>query len=193
MQLSLDGVERAERAGRADAASDSIESLYRSHYGGLLAWLQRKLGHSTQAADLAQDTFLRMLTRSVRPSLAELREPVAYLRAIANGLVVDHWRRQALEHAFLEAVAAQGQAFVPSEEDRAIIFDALERIARLLDGMKPNVRTAFLMSHIDGLSYVEIAKRMGVSVRTTERHVAEALYRCHLAIRDDKLVRKGRS
>lgn len=189
MDLSLDG---AAQAMRTDTAGDPIESLYRSHYGGLRAWLQRKLGHSAQAADLAQDTFVRMLTRSADPSLAELREPVAYLRAIANGLVVDHWRRQALEQAFLEAAAAQGQAFAPSEEDRAIIFDALERIARLLDGMKPNVRAAFLMAQIDGLSYAEIADRMAVSVRTVERHVAEALYRCHRAIRDDEGVRGAR-
>lgn len=181
MHLPMDA---ARAAVPTDAPNDPIEWLYRRHYGGLLAWLRRKLGHSGHAADLAQDTFVRMLVRPAGPSLAELREPIAYLRTVANGLLVDHWRRQALEQAYLDALAAQGPSFEPSPEERAVIFDALERIARLLDGFKPKVRAAFLMAQIEGMPHGEIADRMGVSTRTVERYVAEGLFRCHCALRD---------
>lgn len=179
------------------SSADSVEWLYRNHYGGLLAWLQRKLGSASHAADLAQDTFVRMLARgpAIRPGMVDLREPAAYLRAIANGLVIDHWRRQTLEQAYLEALALQPEARAPSPEDRAIILEALEQIARLLDTLKPRMRTAFLLSQIEGLGYAEIARQMGVSVRTIERYMAEALYRCHRALNDGTAAaaRPGRS
>ena len=43
------------------------------------------------AADLAQDTFVRLLQR--REQL-QLNAPRAFLRTVARGLVIDHWRRE---------------------------------------------------------------------------------------------------
>lgn len=170
------------------SVSNPVEWLYRSHYGGLFNWLQYKLGNASHAADLAHDTFVRMLARgpSGYPTLGELREPRAYLRTIARGLVIDHWRREALEQAYLEVLAQQPEACSPSEEERAIILDSLEQIARLLDALKPKVRTAFLLAQIEGMGYAEIADCMGVSLRTVERYVADALFRCHRALRDTR-------
>src|SRR5690606_40403318 len=80
----------------------NIESLYCDHHGWLQAWLRRRLGNSSDAADLAHDTFLRILGRGQRE---QIWEPRAYLATIANGLVVSHWRRRELERAWLEALA----------------------------------------------------------------------------------------
>lgn len=55
---------------------------------GCTAWLRSKLGNAADAADLAQDTFVRLLQR--REQL-ELHTPRAFLRTVARGLVIDHW------------------------------------------------------------------------------------------------------
>lgn len=167
--------------------ADTIEWLYLRHHDGLRAWIQRKLNNAAHAADLAQDTFVRLLLRSQGAALpvGEIREPLAYLRAIANGLMIDHWRRQTLEQAYLEALAARPEAVAPSVEERAIILETLEQIARLLDALKPNMRTAFLLAQIEGQTHAEIAQQMGVSVRTIERWMTDALYRCHCILRGD--------
>lgn len=170
----------------ADPAT--IERLYRAHYSELRRWLARRLGNGAgHATDLAQDTFLRMLVRCQSGASAgtELREPMAYLHTIANGLLTDHWRRQALEQAYAEALAQQPAALAPSPEDRALILETLHQLARLIENFKPKVRTAFLMAQLEGLTYVDIASRMGVSVRTVERYMADALYLCHCALRRD--------
>lgn len=163
------------------AQHDNIEGLYRSHYGDLMRWLAYKLGSTSHAADLAQDTFLRMLSRNASQPAdgQELKEPRAYLRTIANGLVIDHWRRQSLERAYLEALALQPEAMAPSPEERALILETLEQLSRLIESMKPKVRTAFLLAQIDGLGYADIASNMQVSVRTVERYMADALFHCH--------------
>lgn len=155
---------------------DPVAELYRSHHGWLHGWLRRKLGCSDKAADLAHDTFLRVLAR--RPTSA-LEQPRAYLGTIARGLLIDHWRRRELEQAWLDTLATLPQPQLPSLEERAILLETLHAIDRMLDGLKPAVRQAFLWAQLEGLSCPRIAERLGVSLATAERYVAQALRHCY--------------
>jgi len=154
----------------------SLDILYGTHRGWLQGWLRRSVGCSQQAADLVQDTFLRLL---VRGQPVSAHAPRALLVRIARGLVIDHWRRDALERAYLEALAQLPEASHPSPEVRHEALECLERIARLLDGLKPAVREAFLLYQLGDLSHAQVAQTLGVSSRTVERHVASALMHCY--------------
>jgi len=159
------------------SSQESVHSLYSHHHSWLNSWLRSKLGNAADAADLAQDTFVRLLQRSEQ---FELTAPRAFLRTIARGLVIDHWRREELQRAYLEALAHLPEAEVPSVETRELLLELLERIAQMLDGLKPKVRRAFLLAQCEGLTHKEIAEQMGVSLRSVERYVADALYHCYL-------------
>ena len=135
-----------------------IHTLYSHHHGWLNGWLRRQLGNSCDAADLAQDVFMRLLARE---TLETPREPRAYLSTIARGLVADHWRRRALEQAWLETLAQLPEAQAPSPESRLIFLEALVAIDRMLDALKPRVRMAFLWAQLEGLSCPQIAERLG--------------------------------
>lgn len=153
-----------------------VQALYSDHHPWLQGWLRRKLGNAFDAADIAQDVFLRLLARRQPLHLAE---PRAYLSTIARGLVVDHWRRRELEQAWLETLAALPEAEVPSPENRLVFLEALLAIDRLLDSLKPAVRQAFLLAQLEGLTCPQIAARLGVSLATVERYIAQALRRCY--------------
>ncbi|VFT06015.1 ECF subfamily RNA polymerase sigma-24 factor [Pseudomonas aeruginosa] len=155
----------------------AMHALYSEHHGWLQNWLRGKLGCAADAADLAQDTFLRIL---LKRELREIGIPRAFLRTIARGLVIDHWRREELQRAYLESIAHLPEAQAPSPEARELVLELLEEISRMLDGLKPKVRTAFLLAQCEDLSHRQIAERMGVSQRSVERYVAEALYHCYL-------------
>lgn len=158
------------------ALHEEIKALYSQHHGWLNGWLRRKLGNAFDAADLAQDVFMRLLAR--RESIA-MREPRAYLSTVARGLVVDHWRRRELEKAWLETIAALPEPEAPPPESRLMFLEALVEIDRMLDSLKPKVRQAFLWAQLDGLSCPQIAERLGVSLSTAERYVAKALRQCY--------------
>ena len=154
-----------------------VQSLYSNHHGWLQGWLRRKLGCPHNAADLAQDTFVRVLGKKEPVAAAE---PRAYLATIANGLVVDFHRRRALERAYLETLAALPEPQSPSLEERAIVLEALSAIDAMLDGMTPAIRQAFILSQLEGLTYAQIAQRLQVTVRTVNNYMLKALEHCYL-------------
>ncbi|APA68294.1 sigma-70 family RNA polymerase sigma factor [Janthinobacterium sp. 1_2014MBL_MicDiv] len=152
-----------------------IEVLYSDHHGWLQGWLRRKLGNAFDAADLAHDTYLRILARGRAPAPVESRQ---HLAQIANGLVVDLFRRRHIEAAYADAIAAQPEAAAPTPETRALIVEALMEIDAILASLPQKVRDAFLLCKLEGLAYADIAARLDVSVSSVEKYIARALLAC---------------
>ncbi len=159
------------------AQPSAVEAIYRQEHGWLKAWLQRKLGASTHAADLAQDTFVRLL---VSPDTERMREPRAFLRTVAHGLLVNHWRRQDMERAWAETLAHLPPTMSPSPEDRAMALQTLQLVDAMLKRLNPKARTAFLLSQLDGLTYAAIAEQLKVSERMVKKYMAQAMFECLL-------------
>lgn len=155
-----------------------LGSLYTQHNPWLIAWLQRKLGNRSDAADLAQDTFARIWASAKTLSFEDIREPRAYLTTVAKRLLVNHLERQSLESAYLASLHLLPQATVLSAEAQAILLETLQELDALLDALPATVRTVFLMSQLEGLTYEDIASRMQLSVRTVTRYMAQGFRQC---------------
>jgi len=166
---------RAPDAGAARIIAARFTDLYGNHHGWLVGWLRKKLGCPHHAADLAHDTFVRLMA-SRRESLGQ--EPRALLTHIAKGLVIDHWRRQEVERAYLAAVGHRAEAEAPSAEAHALIVEALTRVDAMLASLPGRTREIFLLAQLDGLTLQEIAERTQTSVITVRRHIHKALVAC---------------
>ena len=160
-----------------DRIVSPVEQLYANHHGWLRGWLHRRLGHSADAEDLAHDTFIRVL-RS-KHDAQELRQPMAFLATIANGLLINRWRRQAIERAYLEALAARPIAEEPSPEDRYLTIETLLQLDSLLIGLSARVRQIFFLSQLDGLTYPQIATQLSLSVAQVQRAMGKAFSVCY--------------
>jgi RNA polymerase sigma factor (sigma-70 family) len=153
-----------------------VQNLYCEHHGWLHRWLDRKVGNASDAADLAHDTFVRLLTRQSATSFGA--EPRALLTHIAKGLVIDRWRRQDVERAYLDTIAHLPEPEVPSPETRWLILEALYRIDAMLSAMPDKARRAFLMSQLDGMTYSQVAEALDVSLITVKRYMRDAFLAC---------------
>lgn len=153
-----------------------VDTLYRDHHGWLHGWLRKRLGDREQAADIAQDTFLRLLLSGRLPSLDEGR---SYLAQIARNLVIDQWRRQRIERAYLDSIALLPEPASPSLETRAMVIETLLQIDAMLDAMPAKVREAFLLSQFEGLSYPQVAERLQVSVSSVQKYMQRAIAACY--------------
>lgn len=77
-----------------------------------MARLRRKLGCAWDAADLAQSTFVRVLTARGQPA-DTVAEPRAYLTTISQRLLANHLRRRQIERAYLDALATLPEPVAP--------------------------------------------------------------------------------
>ncbi|WP_437879448.1 sigma-70 family RNA polymerase sigma factor [Pseudomonas sp. LRF_L74] len=159
----------------------AIHALYVEHSGWLKHWLRTRLGNAADAADLAQDTFLRVLSAR---SAEAIREPRTYLSAIARGLVIDRFRRQSIERAYLDALAQRPEPLDISPETRLLILETLTAVDRMLDGLGERTRRIFLAIQLEGLTYVAAGERLGVSVTTVKKHMIRAMTHCLLLTED---------
>lgn len=160
-------------------AHRQIGTLYSEHHGWLATWLGHKLNCRNLGAELAQDTFLRILTARLPQ---DLREPRAYLTTIAKGLLNSHLRRKKLEQAYLEALAVLPEAVQPSPEDRLAVLETLTEIDGILDKLPNKAKQVFLLAQLDGLCYADICALMNLSLSTVKRHMVLAFRRCLAAL-----------
>jgi len=160
-----------------------VHVLYSDHHGWLFAWLRRRLGCSHNAADVAQDTFLRIIaSRDALLGGAALSEPRAYLVTVSRNLLIDRARRQSIERAYLTELAQiAGQLpGYPSPEETLAALQALEQISAALERVAPKAREAFLLHYLEGRTQVAVAQRLGVSTRMVQKYLIQCLLQCRL-------------
>lgn len=153
-----------------------VRQLYQAHSKWLLGWVSRRVDNRCDAADLSQDTFLRVLTSANSPE--QVREPRAYLATIAKRLLLNLYRRQSLEQAYLDALATMPEEQSPSIETQAALMEALNEVDRLLARLSVKARAAFLMSQLEGYTQEEVALALNISVRSVQRYLLQAFEEC---------------
>ena len=161
-----------------NAYPQQVQRYYTEHHGWVRGWLYRRLGNASDAADLAHDVFLRLLSKPRQfDSETHVR---AYLSSMSRNVCVDFWRRRQLEQAWLEVLASRPEDYVPSEEHRHLILEALQQVYAMLTSLPDRVAEAFLLCQLQGLTYREAGERLGVSERTVTKYMSQAMYQCLL-------------
>lgn len=156
-----------------------LHQMFGDHHDWLLQRLRARLGCCHDAADMASETFAQVVQL---PDPQAIQEPRALLTTIAKRLVFATWRRRDLERAYLEALAQQIPGYEPSAQEQVQAIETLAGLDRILDGLSPLGRSAFLYSQLENLTYAEIGARLGISAPRVHQYVAKALALCYLAL-----------
>ncbi len=121
---------------------------------------------------MIQEAYLRVFEYCER---GQVREPEKVLvRTVANLLMNEDRDLRRHRHAerALESVVADA---APSPEEAVAAKQKLRYVVNTLETVDPRAREAFLLHRMDGLSYPQIARQMGVSVSTIEKRIAWAM------------------
>ena len=146
----------------------------------LISFLARRVGNA-DAEDVAHDAWLRLHERG---DVDSWREPRAVLYATAANLATDHWRRarRARRLFFREDEARPAICPRPDPESVADTAGRLGLLLGALGELPAACRDAFLMNRLDGLTHAEIARSLGVSTKTVQRHIERAMRHCMAAV-----------
>jgi RNA polymerase sigma factor (sigma-70 family) len=157
------------------ALRQQLERLYIDHHAWLSGLLRRKLGNATDAADLAHDIYLNLIRKGSIPAPDDCR---CHLTQIAKGMLIDLYRRRRLEASHLERMRQQEAPLGPSEESRALAFEALTQVTAAMNLQPPKARQALLLHRLSGMGHREIASEIKVSVSSVEKYIARAMRAC---------------
>jgi RNA polymerase sigma-70 factor (ECF subfamily) len=126
--------------------------------------------------DVAQDAALRVLQAAAREPI---EDPVRYFLRVARNLFVDAERRRGRTRAVIDGEADPSAAMDGAAGPERILAgkQRLEQALAVIDALPPRCREAFRLHRFEGLSYVQIARQMGVSPSMVEKHIAEAMLR----------------
>ena len=172
--------------GRNDVSM--LIAVFRENYQELLRFLTRRTGDAERAADLAQDTFVRL---SAMPAgNVDIENPRAFVYRVAGNLAIDAMRREARIQAHF-ATSEVGSVVPDSKatpEGVALARDQLRRLEAALDELPPNPRLALLLNRVEGRTFAEIAGQLGVSQSMVAKYIALALRHCRdrLRLGDDE-------
>jgi len=155
-----------------------VGQLFEMNYEWLCSRVRKQTGSVESAEDIAEETFVRVLTMRDPGSV---REPRALLTTIARHLVYDTWRRKDLERAYLKSLADVTEEFHPSPEEHLIMIEALVSLDKMLDGLPGHGKAAFIMRQFGSLTYEQIGEQLGISAPRVHQYMAQA-YRCCLQV-----------
>ena len=160
-----------------------VEKLFAEHRRALQAYFYRRVRTKSDAPDLAQEVYVRMLRVS---DTEAIRNPQLYLYTVASNLVKEHAvleRRRVNRLDFDETGVQQRLGELPSLERELEAREMTARLGAALEQLPKRWRTALILQYRYGLTYQEIADRLGVSSNMVKKYLAQGLGHCrrHMA------------
>jgi RNA polymerase sigma-70 factor (ECF subfamily) len=150
-----------------DGASDLRPSL--------VQYFRRRTRNSQDVEDLVQEVFLRIVNRSSGGGVENLR---GYVFQTAASVLSDHFRRRA-SHCADDHVEFEPDRHAGTEVDAERILESREAlgfVAAALHALPQRTRTIFVLRRLDGLSYKDIARQLGISVSAVEKQMVRAVH-----------------
>lgn len=159
-----------------------LVALARAHGAALRRFLQRRLGSTDAADDLSQETYLRLARLGDSQGIADQR---GYLFTIAANLARDHQRRQRREGLPEAADALDVMPCPAPDPERTVAArQELAALERAIAGLPPKTREILLLFRVEGWTRRQIADHLGLSPKTVEYHMQQAMLRCRAALDD---------
>lgn len=147
-----------------------FRSIFDQYYESIRSFAYYKTGDVDLADDIVQEVFLKIWTnrKDVKDDTVK-----SLLYTIASNIIKNHYKHQKVVFNFQKndqpnEISDETDSNIRQEELNRKLQDALAEIPE-------KSREVFLMNRIEGLTYADIADRLGLSVKAIEKRMSEAL------------------
>ncbi len=158
------------RGSSADPAQ--FEHIFKTHFRNLHAYANNILKDEDSAEEIVQNVFYKLWEKKEKISIEQ--SVAAYLYRAVYNECLNFLKHEKVKtgYEFHSVHNTQNDAF---ETDSLILKELRQKIDRSLNELPEQCRAVFQMSRFEGLKYIDIAARLGISVKTVENHMGKAL------------------
>ena len=141
------------------------EAIWNTFSNRLLQFIKRRVENNALAEDLLQEVFLRIHGRI--GTLLDSGKVETWIFQIARNAIIDHYRQR------------RETAQMPEDIPQPVLHEAPDasetlELREMIEGLPEPHREALLLTEYDGLSQVELATRLGISVSGAKSRVQRA-------------------
>lgn len=155
-----------------------LEAVYRTEAPRLARYFKFRFRGQEDPDDLVQDVFARLAAG--RP-LAELRDPEGYFKRTLRNFLIDRNRKRRRQPIFTSMEGVE-PGMEPDQAHAIEVKQMQELYRAAVDALPPRTREVFLLHRVEELSVKVIARQLGISTRTVEWHIGEAILRIGKAL-----------
>jgi RNA polymerase sigma-70 factor (ECF subfamily) len=158
-----------------------LTRLFAEHRGGLFRFIRRRIRAKSNAPDLVQEVYVRLL--KVKDTEA-IRNPVGYLYTVADNLLKERGVRERNEVSHLpycdEWSMHMRLGELRSLEAELEEEQMMERLDSTIETLPRPIHTAMVLKYREGLKYDEIAAVMHKSPSAVKKYLAAGIALCRL-------------
>ncbi|MEM7574162.1 MAG: RNA polymerase sigma-70 factor [Bacteroidota bacterium] len=159
-----------------------FRELFQELGASLRNFLYYKSGDLQRAEDISQEAFVKLWQACARVAPDKAR---AYLYRVANNLFLDRVKHDKVVLKFQQQQSTSVQVDSKNPERLLEAEELRERLTAAISALPEKSRTVFLLNRIDGLSYQEMADRLGISKKAVEKRMSKALVELRRQIKTD--------
>lgn len=157
-----------------------LESLFRQHYGKMIALARTLLADDAEAQDVVQDVFARLVERV--PTMAGDKTEAYLMNAVRNGCI-DHIRKSSL-HQRVRNLYPVDDALDSQPIDRQMT--ELELIHTFVETrLKEPYRSIFALRFDEDMTLKEIGTRLGLNINTVYKYLNQCIQRIRVEFSND--------
>lgn len=161
--------------------------LYERYSRRLFAFVMGYIKLEQDAEEIIQEVFIKIWES--RHKIDAYSSFEAFIFTIAYNATISLFRKRATEERYLEQLKRLQQVETAPDLNDEIRFNELnEKVQVLLNELTPRQRSVFQLSRTEGLTHREIAEKLGISVLTVKKHIANTLAFLKSKMNNDLMV-----
>jgi RNA polymerase sigma-70 factor (ECF subfamily) len=169
-----------------DPAKPTLLTTLVRHYDELVEHIRRRFGDKSSARDVVHDVCVQLLERGEKE---EVRSPLALLRKISHDTAISRYRGERRRAAWVEAASELPE--IPCTAATPVNRYEAEREFQLLvdaiAALPARCQAVFVLHKIHEIPQAEVAKHLGISIKTVEKHLRLGLAACRATLGRDEV------
>ena len=176
------------------AADQKFENLYMGNQPRLIAYAQRFVDTREAALDIVQDAFIKIWERYRTLDEEETRRLLfrmvrnSCLNYIKHQKFTDSTINPAIESTAGQELLYNFNFSYRSTEEDYLLKECDREVVAILSSLSEKCRRVFELRIYEGLKNREIAERLGISIKTVEKHIKKALSTFDESVKSDSSV-----